>query len=169
MFFPPFVFFQMCKNDYDQVSEGNIIVNVIVFVFLGGFLIPEGVWSVRICVCVCVFFNVLLLSFCFGFSFLQMFRSKLDSDAGQSVLRPKVSAGLSPPYGTATLGRNTPTRVHTPTTPQHTPQPRRHYCTGLPGPKLWGPRVKGALKPKPPRYKNVLLYWCIFTYVMILC
>ncbi|XP_063063505.1 pleckstrin homology-like domain family B member 1 isoform X2 [Engraulis encrasicolus] len=40
----------------------------------------------------------------------EMFRSKLDSDAGQSVLRPKVSAGLSPPYGTATLGRNTPTR-----------------------------------------------------------
>ncbi|XP_041923799.1 pleckstrin homology-like domain family B member 1 isoform X2 [Alosa sapidissima] len=40
----------------------------------------------------------------------EMFRSKLDSDAGQTVMRPKVSAGLSPPYGTATLGRNTPSR-----------------------------------------------------------
>ena len=42
---------------------------------------------------------------------VQMFRSKLDSDAGQTVMRPKVSAGLSPPYGAATLGRNTPSRV----------------------------------------------------------
>ncbi|XP_062377250.1 pleckstrin homology-like domain family B member 1 isoform X2 [Sardina pilchardus] len=40
----------------------------------------------------------------------EMFRSKLDSDAGQTVMRPKVSVGLSPPYGTATLGRNTPSR-----------------------------------------------------------
>ncbi|TRY98273.1 hypothetical protein DNTS_000617 [Danionella cerebrum] len=40
----------------------------------------------------------------------QVFRSRLDSDSSQSSLRPKVSAGLSPTYTTATLGRNTPAR-----------------------------------------------------------
>ncbi|XP_065137469.1 pleckstrin homology-like domain family B member 1 isoform X12 [Paramisgurnus dabryanus] len=41
---------------------------------------------------------------------LQVYRSRLDSDSSQSSLRPKVSAGLSPTYTTATLGRNTPAR-----------------------------------------------------------
>ncbi|KAI5620757.1 pleckstrin-likey-like domain family B member 1 isoform X7 [Silurus asotus] len=45
------------------------------------------------------------LSLCF-----EVFRSRLDSDASQSSQKPKVSAGLSPPYTTATLGRNTPSR-----------------------------------------------------------
>ncbi|XP_030632001.1 LOW QUALITY PROTEIN: pleckstrin homology-like domain family B member 1 [Chanos chanos] len=40
----------------------------------------------------------------------QVYRSRLDSDASQTGLRPKASAGLSPPYSTATLGRNTPAR-----------------------------------------------------------
>uniref|UniRef100_A0A672R8V4 Pleckstrin homology-like domain family B member 1 n=1 Tax=Sinocyclocheilus grahami TaxID=75366 RepID=A0A672R8V4_SINGR len=40
----------------------------------------------------------------------QVYRSRLDSDASQSSLRPKISAGLSPTYTTATLGRNTPAR-----------------------------------------------------------
>lgn len=42
---------------------------------------------------------------------LQVYRSRLDSDTSQSSLRPKISAGLSPTYTTATLGRNTPARV----------------------------------------------------------
>ncbi|XP_049323180.1 pleckstrin homology-like domain family B member 1 isoform X3 [Astyanax mexicanus] len=41
---------------------------------------------------------------------LQVYRSRLDSDASQSSLRPKVSAGLSPTYTSATLGRNTSSR-----------------------------------------------------------
>ncbi|XP_073779675.1 pleckstrin homology-like domain family B member 1 isoform X50 [Danio rerio] len=41
---------------------------------------------------------------------VQVYRSRLDSDCSQSLLRPKVSAGLSPTYTTATLGRNTPSR-----------------------------------------------------------
>ncbi|KAG7322138.1 hypothetical protein KOW79_014996 [Hemibagrus wyckioides] len=41
---------------------------------------------------------------------LQVYRSRLDSDASQSSQKPKVSAGLSPPYTTATLGRNTSSR-----------------------------------------------------------
>ncbi|XP_056330469.1 pleckstrin homology-like domain family B member 1 isoform X8 [Danio aesculapii] len=41
---------------------------------------------------------------------VQVYRSRLDSDCSQSSLRPKVSAGLSPTYTTATLGRNTPSR-----------------------------------------------------------
>ncbi|XP_065137465.1 pleckstrin homology-like domain family B member 1 isoform X8 [Paramisgurnus dabryanus] len=40
----------------------------------------------------------------------EVYRSRLDSDSSQSSLRPKVSAGLSPTYTTATLGRNTPAR-----------------------------------------------------------
>ncbi|XP_051535072.1 pleckstrin homology-like domain family B member 1 [Myxocyprinus asiaticus] len=40
----------------------------------------------------------------------QVYRSRLDSDTSQSSLRPKVSAGLSPTYTTATLGRKTPAR-----------------------------------------------------------
>ncbi|XP_073779659.1 pleckstrin homology-like domain family B member 1 isoform X34 [Danio rerio] len=40
----------------------------------------------------------------------EVYRSRLDSDCSQSLLRPKVSAGLSPTYTTATLGRNTPSR-----------------------------------------------------------
>ncbi|XP_056330473.1 pleckstrin homology-like domain family B member 1 isoform X12 [Danio aesculapii] len=40
----------------------------------------------------------------------EVYRSRLDSDCSQSSLRPKVSAGLSPTYTTATLGRNTPSR-----------------------------------------------------------
>uniref|UniRef100_A0A671NZ87 Pleckstrin homology-like domain family B member 1 n=1 Tax=Sinocyclocheilus anshuiensis TaxID=1608454 RepID=A0A671NZ87_9TELE len=40
----------------------------------------------------------------------EVYRSRLDSDASQSSLRPKISAGLSPTYTTATLGRNTPAR-----------------------------------------------------------
>ncbi|KAF7699892.1 hypothetical protein HF521_002850 [Silurus meridionalis] len=40
----------------------------------------------------------------------EVFRSRLDSDASQSSQKPKLSAGLSPPYTTATLGRNTPSR-----------------------------------------------------------
>ncbi|XP_077064883.1 pleckstrin homology-like domain family B member 1 isoform X43 [Siphateles boraxobius] len=41
---------------------------------------------------------------------VQVYRSRLDSDTSQSSLRPKISAGLSPTYTSATLGRNTPTR-----------------------------------------------------------
>ncbi|XP_053095586.1 pleckstrin homology-like domain family B member 1 isoform X6 [Pangasianodon hypophthalmus] len=41
---------------------------------------------------------------------LQVYRSRLDSDASQSSQKPKVSAGLSPTYTTATLGRNTSSR-----------------------------------------------------------
>ncbi|XP_067221249.1 pleckstrin homology-like domain family B member 1 isoform X8 [Chanodichthys erythropterus] len=41
---------------------------------------------------------------------VQVYRSRLDSDTSQSSLRPKISAGLSPTYTTATLGRNTPAR-----------------------------------------------------------
>ncbi|XP_048015659.1 pleckstrin homology-like domain family B member 1 isoform X9 [Megalobrama amblycephala] len=41
---------------------------------------------------------------------VQVYRSRLDSDSSQSSLRPKISAGLSPTYTTATLGRNTPAR-----------------------------------------------------------
>ncbi|XP_037402487.1 pleckstrin homology-like domain family B member 1 isoform X2 [Pygocentrus nattereri] len=41
---------------------------------------------------------------------LQVYRSRLDSDASQSSLRPKVNTGLSPTYTTATLGRNTSSR-----------------------------------------------------------
>ncbi|XP_072548312.1 pleckstrin homology-like domain family B member 1 isoform X2 [Salminus brasiliensis] len=41
---------------------------------------------------------------------LQVYRSRLDSDSSQSSLRPKVSAGLSPTYTSATLGRNTSSR-----------------------------------------------------------
>nr|XP_021322046.1 pleckstrin homology-like domain family B member 1 isoform X14 [Danio rerio] len=41
---------------------------------------------------------------------VQVYRSRLDSDCSQSSLRPKVSAGLSPTYTTATLGRNSPAR-----------------------------------------------------------
>ncbi|XP_052472974.1 pleckstrin homology-like domain family B member 1 isoform X6 [Carassius gibelio] len=40
----------------------------------------------------------------------EVYRFRLDSDTSQSSLRPKISAGLSPTYTTATLGRNTPTR-----------------------------------------------------------
>ncbi|XP_077064863.1 pleckstrin homology-like domain family B member 1 isoform X25 [Siphateles boraxobius] len=40
----------------------------------------------------------------------EVYRSRLDSDTSQSSLRPKISAGLSPTYTSATLGRNTPTR-----------------------------------------------------------
>ncbi|RXN04001.1 pleckstrin homology-like domain family B member 1 isoform X1 [Labeo rohita] len=41
----------------------------------------------------------------------QVYRSRLDSDSSQSsISRPKISAGLSPTYTTATLGRNTPAR-----------------------------------------------------------
>uniref|UniRef100_A0A3B1IIZ9 Pleckstrin homology like domain family B member 1 n=1 Tax=Astyanax mexicanus TaxID=7994 RepID=A0A3B1IIZ9_ASTMX len=40
----------------------------------------------------------------------EVYRSRLDSDASQSSLRPKVSAGLSPTYTSATLGRNTSSR-----------------------------------------------------------
>ncbi|XP_051719986.1 pleckstrin homology-like domain family B member 1 isoform X25 [Ctenopharyngodon idella] len=40
----------------------------------------------------------------------QVYRSRLDSDTSQSSLRTKISAGLSPTYTTATLGRNTPAR-----------------------------------------------------------
>ncbi|XP_057206909.1 pleckstrin homology-like domain family B member 1 isoform X8 [Triplophysa rosa] len=43
-------------------------------------------------------------------SLKEVYRSRLDSDSSQSSLRPKVSAGLSPTYTTATLGRNTPAR-----------------------------------------------------------
>uniref|UniRef100_A0A8B9HXJ6 Pleckstrin homology-like domain family B member 1 n=1 Tax=Astyanax mexicanus TaxID=7994 RepID=A0A8B9HXJ6_ASTMX len=42
----------------------------------------------------------------------EVYRSRLDSDASQSSLRPKVSAGLSPTYTSATLGRNTSSRVN---------------------------------------------------------
>ncbi|XP_047017486.1 pleckstrin homology-like domain family B member 1 isoform X7 [Ictalurus punctatus] len=45
------------------------------------------------------------LSLCF-----EVYRSRLDSDASQSSQKPKVSAGLSPTYTTATLGRNTSSR-----------------------------------------------------------
>uniref|UniRef100_A0A8C1NJH0 Pleckstrin homology-like domain family B member 1 n=1 Tax=Cyprinus carpio TaxID=7962 RepID=A0A8C1NJH0_CYPCA len=39
----------------------------------------------------------------------QVYRSRLDSDTSQSsISRPKISAGLSPTYTTATLGRNSP-------------------------------------------------------------
>ncbi|XP_051719980.1 pleckstrin homology-like domain family B member 1 isoform X19 [Ctenopharyngodon idella] len=41
---------------------------------------------------------------------LTVYRSRLDSDTSQSSLRTKISAGLSPTYTTATLGRNTPAR-----------------------------------------------------------
>ncbi|XP_051965985.1 pleckstrin homology-like domain family B member 1 [Xyrauchen texanus] len=41
---------------------------------------------------------------------VQVYRSRLDSDTSQSSMRPKVSAGLSPTYTTATLGRKTPAR-----------------------------------------------------------
>ncbi|KAM9469178.1 pleckstrin homology-like domain family B member 1 isoform 2-T3 [Clarias gariepinus] len=41
---------------------------------------------------------------------LQVYRSRLDSDASQSSQKPKVSAGLSPTYASATLGRNTSSR-----------------------------------------------------------
>ncbi|XP_047017489.1 pleckstrin homology-like domain family B member 1 isoform X10 [Ictalurus punctatus] len=40
----------------------------------------------------------------------EVYRSRLDSDASQSSQKPKVSAGLSPTYTTATLGRNTSSR-----------------------------------------------------------
>ncbi|XP_051521495.1 pleckstrin homology-like domain family B member 1 isoform X2 [Myxocyprinus asiaticus] len=40
----------------------------------------------------------------------EVYRSRLDSDTSQSSLRPKVTAGLSPTYTTATLGRNTSAR-----------------------------------------------------------
>uniref|UniRef100_A0AAR2K926 Pleckstrin homology-like domain family B member 1 n=1 Tax=Pygocentrus nattereri TaxID=42514 RepID=A0AAR2K926_PYGNA len=40
----------------------------------------------------------------------EVYRSRLDSDASQSSLRPKVNTGLSPTYTTATLGRNTSSR-----------------------------------------------------------
>ncbi|XP_050985056.1 pleckstrin homology-like domain family B member 1 isoform X2 [Labeo rohita] len=41
----------------------------------------------------------------------EVYRSRLDSDSSQSsISRPKISAGLSPTYTTATLGRNTPAR-----------------------------------------------------------
>ncbi|XP_056099196.1 pleckstrin homology-like domain family B member 1 isoform X6 [Rhinichthys klamathensis goyatoka] len=41
---------------------------------------------------------------------VQVYRSRLDSDTSQSSLRPKISAGLSPTYTSATLGRNTSAR-----------------------------------------------------------
>ncbi|XP_060799745.1 pleckstrin homology-like domain family B member 1 isoform X6 [Neoarius graeffei] len=40
----------------------------------------------------------------------EVYRSRLDSDVSQSSQKPKVSAGLSPTYTTATLGRNTSSR-----------------------------------------------------------
>ncbi|XP_026877042.2 pleckstrin homology-like domain family B member 1 isoform X3 [Electrophorus electricus] len=40
----------------------------------------------------------------------QVYRSRLDSSGSETSMRPKVSAGLSPTCGSATLGRNTPTR-----------------------------------------------------------
>ncbi|XP_061103686.1 pleckstrin homology-like domain family B member 1 isoform X4 [Conger conger] len=40
----------------------------------------------------------------------QVFRSRLDSDGGQTGLRSKASVGSSPQYSTATLGRNTPSK-----------------------------------------------------------
>ncbi|XP_056099211.1 pleckstrin homology-like domain family B member 1 isoform X20 [Rhinichthys klamathensis goyatoka] len=40
----------------------------------------------------------------------EVYRSRLDSDTSQSSLRPKISAGLSPTYTSATLGRNTSAR-----------------------------------------------------------
>ncbi|KAJ7995146.1 hypothetical protein DPEC_G00241540 [Dallia pectoralis] len=43
-------------------------------------------------------------------SMKEMFRSKLDSDAGQTVHRPKTGSGSHQQYGAATLGRNTPTK-----------------------------------------------------------
>ncbi|KAG1951479.1 pleckstriny-like domain family B [Pimephales promelas] len=41
---------------------------------------------------------------------VQVYRSRLDSDTSQSSPRPKISAGLSPTYTSATLGRNTQAR-----------------------------------------------------------
>ncbi|XP_061103697.1 pleckstrin homology-like domain family B member 1 isoform X14 [Conger conger] len=40
----------------------------------------------------------------------EVFRSRLDSDGGQTGLRSKASVGSSPQYSTATLGRNTPSK-----------------------------------------------------------
>ncbi|XP_066518633.1 pleckstrin homology-like domain family B member 1 isoform X3 [Hoplias malabaricus] len=40
----------------------------------------------------------------------EVYRSRLDSDSSQSSMRPKISAGLSPTYNSATLGRNTSSR-----------------------------------------------------------
>ncbi|XP_026877055.2 pleckstrin homology-like domain family B member 1 isoform X13 [Electrophorus electricus] len=40
----------------------------------------------------------------------EVYRSRLDSSGSETSMRPKVSAGLSPTCGSATLGRNTPTR-----------------------------------------------------------
>uniref|UniRef100_A0A8C2B5R3 Pleckstrin homology-like domain family B member 1 n=1 Tax=Cyprinus carpio TaxID=7962 RepID=A0A8C2B5R3_CYPCA len=41
----------------------------------------------------------------------EVYRSRLDSDTSQSsISRPKISAGLSPTYTTATLARNSPAR-----------------------------------------------------------
>ncbi|KAG1951487.1 pleckstriny-like domain family B [Pimephales promelas] len=40
----------------------------------------------------------------------EVYRSRLDSDTSQSSPRPKISAGLSPTYTSATLGRNTQAR-----------------------------------------------------------
>ncbi|KAJ8347779.1 hypothetical protein SKAU_G00263680 [Synaphobranchus kaupii] len=41
---------------------------------------------------------------------VEVFRTRLGSDGGQTGLRSKASAGSSPQYSTATLGRNTPSK-----------------------------------------------------------
>ncbi|TSQ46616.1 Pleckstrin homology-like domain family B member 1 [Bagarius yarrelli] len=41
---------------------------------------------------------------------LQVYRSRLDSDSSQSSQKPRVSAGLSPTYSSATLGHSTSSR-----------------------------------------------------------
>lgn len=46
------------------------------------------------------------------FSDGQVFRSRMDSDTSLSSQRPKVNTGLSSTYTSATLGRNTSSRVN---------------------------------------------------------
>ncbi|KAJ8397186.1 hypothetical protein AAFF_G00440200 [Aldrovandia affinis] len=60
----------------------------------------------------------------------QVYRSKLDSDGGLSPMHPKASAGSSPQYSAATLGRSTPAKSPM-VTPSSTGSLPRNLATTL--------------------------------------
>ncbi|XP_035240049.1 pleckstrin homology-like domain family B member 1 isoform X3 [Anguilla anguilla] len=60
----------------------------------------------------------------------QVYRSKLDSDAGSSAAHPKASAGSSPQYSAATMSRSMPSKSPL-ATPSHTGSLPRNLATTL--------------------------------------
>ncbi|XP_035240054.1 pleckstrin homology-like domain family B member 1 isoform X7 [Anguilla anguilla] len=60
----------------------------------------------------------------------EVYRSKLDSDAGSSAAHPKASAGSSPQYSAATMSRSMPSKSPL-ATPSHTGSLPRNLATTL--------------------------------------